>query len=521
MHREHTTRRTASASAPRARTGEAQTAAILFVVAFGLFGLAWAGGNPAAASPDEGAHFVKAYATLDGQLSGEPFQADPTIVNPRISSWFAVSGRSYRMPARLVPPPSARCYSSDPDRTADCQDWRSPTGDLGAEVLTNTHVGTYSPFPYVVTGLAMQGADDFRSAARRGRLASLIVCTIFVGWAAVLARRRGALALAGLVLAAMPAVVFLSASLNTSGIEITSAMCFWSALLVLAREPGRGPAVAWGAVGVAGAALALTRPLGAIILPVVIATVVVHTGAAPLWTAVRRASWRARGCILLMAVACGVSFLWMSLAIPHPPIDLDLAARSLGAALRDLPVQARDIIGVFGWNDTTMPLAAYILGLLLLGVVGLVALALGTVRERVALVGLGLAAVALDLALAVLVEAQIGFGMQARYVMPLAVGLPLLAGDIVQMHVSRLRESAVRVLLAAVYYGAAVLHLTAFVANQHRYAVGATGSWLPPWDSRWSPDGGLALWLTLATVACGVLVSAANLVSRRTVLSPS
>jgi hypothetical protein len=255
-------------------------------------------------------------------------------------------------------------------------------------------------------------------------------------------------------------------------------------------------------------------------LPVVVATVVVFVGVAPLWATLRSASWRARASVVVVMIACTVSFLWAQFAIPHPRVDLDLAAGSLGQAVRDLPNQARDIIGIFGYNNTTMPNAAYVLGLVLLGGIGVLALAIGNLRERVALIGLGLAIVALNLGLAVFVEAQIGFGMQARYVMPLAVGLMLMAGDIVQAHSGRIRKETVRPLLAAAYAGTALLHLTAFVANQHRYAVGIGGGWQPLWDSRWTPVGGLGPWFTLAIVGCLLLAIAAVVVSRPASPSP-
>jgi hypothetical protein len=481
------------------------TPAVLIVVAFALLSTAWAGGNPVGGTPDEPAHFIKAYATLDGQINGERPNVDLSGHRPRSAAWFAISGRSYWIPGRMVPPPTVICYAFDANSTPDCQNMASALSDRDAEVLAFTHLGTYSPFPYLLTGPAMRGADDFLSAVWRGRLASVAVCTMFIAWAAALACRRGAVALLGLVLAVTPGVVFLAGSLNTSGLEIASAVCFWCALLGVAREREPGTAV-WGAVAVAGMGLALTRPLGAMMVPVAVATVIMFTRAAPLWAKLRSATWPAHAAVATVIVACAVSFLWAQFAIPHPHIDFGLAASSLGPALRDLPNQTRDVIGIFGWNNTTMPNAAYLLGLILLAGLGAFALALGSARDRLVLVGLGLAIVALNLALAVFVEAQIGFGMQARYIMPLAVGLPVLAADVVQQHAGRFKSMTVRRLLRAAYGGVAVLQFTAFVTNQHRHAVGLHGAWLPPWDSKWSPEWGLGVWLALATTGCVALV---------------
>src|SRR5687768_16588337 len=89
---------------------------VALVIAFFLLGVAWAGGNPPAASPDENGHFIRAYASADGQVWGEPapqvsFSMDPTSLDGRQARWFSVSRRSFRVPARLVPPDTVTCYA--------------------------------------------------------------------------------------------------------------------------------------------------------------------------------------------------------------------------------------------------------------------------------------------------------------------------------------------------------------------------------------------------------------------------
>lgn len=493
---------------------------VALVIAFFLLGVAWAGGNPPAASPDENGHFIKAYASADGQIRGEPSPAvglsmDTTRLDGRRARWFSVSSRSFRVPARLVPPDAVTCYAFDRERTADCQDFSSPFGRSDAIAMASTHLGTYSPVPYVISGTVMRGAADFRSAAWRGRLGSLAVCALFVGWAGALLRHRGVFSLVGLVCAITPMVVFLAASLNTSGIEITGAILLWSASITLVREPGTGQPSAWPAFALAGIVLASTRPLGAILLTVVIATVVSFAGLTRILKGIRNAPRSASAAIVLVSLASGVSFLWAHFAIPHPSVDYALAVASLGKATRDLPNQVREIIGIFGWNETTMPLPAYLLGLFMLCGLGSLALALGSARERLTLVGLGVCIVMLDLMLAVLVEAQIGFGMQVRYLLPLIVGLSLMSGDIVQRQAHRLSHPTAHRTAAVAFGGSALLHSMAFLANEHRYAVGTSGVWLPPWDTRWSPEGGLAIWLTVATLGCSALAAAAIALYRR------
>jgi hypothetical protein len=492
---------------------------VCLVIAFLALGGAWVGGNPPAASPDENGHFIRAYATADGQIRGESspvvsLPTDATRVDERRANWFSVTNRSFRIPARLVPGDTVACYAFDRERTADCQDFTSPAEGNDVIVLVTTHLGTYSPFAYLIPGMAMQGSNDFLSAARRGRLGSLALCGLFIAWAATLLRHRGVFSLVGLTCAMTPMVIFLAASMNTSGIEITAAILFWSVSITLTREPGSQQRSAWAAFAVAGTALALTRPLGAILTTIVIATIAGFAEFTHIRKAVRGAPWSAWAALALVSTACAISFLWAQLAIPHPHVNLALAADSLGEATRDLPNQVREIIGIFGWNETTMPLPGYLLGLSLICGLGGLALVLGSVRERLTLMGLGICIVVLDMMLAVFVEAQIGFGMQARYVMPLVVGLSLMAGDIVQRHADRLSFSTQHRAAAIALASWALLQVIAFFANEHRYAVGTSGAWLPPWDTRWSPEGGLAIWMALAILGSGTMAAAAVVLYR-------
>ena len=481
-----------------------------------MLGLAWAGANPPAAAPDEQAHFVKAYATGSGKIHGEmrppsPDDSTSNAAETRSAKWIEATTRWFLIPERVLPPPSASCYAFDRQRTADCQNLGASVGS-DIEVPAATHVGTYNPFPYVVPGLAVQGAPTFREATWRGRVAGLAVCTVFLGWAAMLLGRRGLYSLVALVCITTPMVVFLSSSLNTSGLEITAAMLFWAATITVMRDPAGSTASAWAAFAAGGIALAMTRPLGAILLGVSAPFIVCFAGIADALGALRRAPRAAAVAIALVAVSCAASIYWKQVAIAHPSIDYGLAVSSLGKAVEDLPNQVREVVGIFGWNETTMPLPAYLLGLVLLSGLGLLGLAFGSMLERLAIVGLGLAIVSLDIALSVLVEAQIGFGMQARYLMPLVVGLCLMSGDILQRKSHSFPRVTAYRLVAAAFAGSALLHFVGFLSNQHRYAVGTSVSWAMPWPSRWSPEGGLMLWATFAALGCAALAASAVIV---------
>ncbi len=223
--------------------------------------------------------------------------------------------------------------------------------------------------------------------------------------------------------------------------------------------------------------------------------------------------------VAVLVVTAAASALWSLLVTPHPPIDLGLALRSLGDAVSDGPNQLRQLVGVFGWNDTPMPQPVYLLSLGLLAAVVLLALRIGGRRDRIAMVALGVATLVVHIALAVLVEAQIGFGMQARYVLPLVVGLPLLATDVLEERRAALDDRVARFLPPVVFSVTAVVQLIAFLTNLHRYTVGASGSWALPWGGTWAPDGGFFPWVALALVGAALIagVGVVALTGRSTV----
>ena len=174
-----------------------------------------------------------------------------------------------------------------------------------------------------------------------------------------------------------------------------------------------------------------------------------------------------------------------------------------------------------------MPQVMYALwGVLALWIGGL-ALWYGTRIERIALVGLGAVIVLADIGISTVIEAPIGFGMQARYILPLAVGLPMLAGEILNRHrdragrrrgygVTRRLEGRIRVVS---FVGIAFLQAVAFVSNLHRYIVGENASWSLPWNGSWRPPGGVAVWAGFA-IAGVVCIAFTGLLGRGTRLEP-
>jgi hypothetical protein len=514
----------------------------LFTVGVLFLGLAWAGANPPAASPDEPAHVVKAYATGNGQVTGEHYSdnadAPPPATNEEAKQrkWFDAVGRSYRIPLDVQPGYAVPCYAFDRNDRASCLDdgHTAPTSES-----VDTQMGTYPPFLYVPTGVAMQGSSSFNQAETKGRLVDVVICTVLIVWAAILAwdKGRSPLSFVGLALGLTPMVIFLGATTSPNGVEIAAGICMWAALLHLTRtERTTSPKVAWYGLAAGGAVMELSRNLDPLFLVVAVVVALYASGRLRPTTKDSRTTWieqaeRAprmmKTTIGILLVAGVVCVSWSTFVTAHPAFDLSVATHAIKPAVKGLPNQFRQIVGVFGWSETTMPQVMYALwGLLALGVGGL-ALWYGTRRERIALVGLGVIIVIADLGIATVIEAPIGFGMQARYILPLAVGLPMLAGEILNRHrdrpgrrrgygITTRLEGRIRVVT---FLGIAFLQLVAFVANLHRYVVGQNAPWKLPWDGSWRPAGGIAVWAAFAIVGV-VCLALTGLVSRGAKLLP-
>jgi hypothetical protein len=477
--------------------------AVLVGVGFAALGLAWAGANPPGASPDEPANLVKAYATGDGQISGAKQGPAPgsSFDNDRVKSWFDLADRTYRIPATLdVPAGQVPCFAFLRDESASCITTQKAATRADA---STTQFGTYPPFLFAPSGVAMQRATSFSSADLRGRIADVLLCAALIGWATYLIvdERRRLLTLGGLLLGISPMVVFLSASVTTNGIEAAAAACAWAALLRLTRDDPQGSnRSAWWGLAVGGGVMALSRMLDPFFLAVAIGVALLLRS--------RRGTPSDRPRPSRAPVPKGpVAVLGVAVAV-HPTLDLSASAHALRPAITHLPNQLRQVIGIFGWNETTMPQPAYGLWLLLTGLLVLGALCWGRRAERLAVIGLGLAVLVADVAIATLVEAPIGFGMQARYILPLTVAVPMIGAEVLNRHRSQLGGRRARQLGAAAAGGAIALQATAFLVNSHRYAVGASGTWSLPWPSHWAPSGGLLPWLVVAAVGVAALVVA-------------
>ena len=161
----------------------------------------------------------------------------------------------------------------------------------------------------------------------------------------------------------------------------------------------------------------------------------------------------------------------------------------------------QQMVGVFGWLDTGSPLVTFAIWYGAIGFV--VVLALGVVDARWVLAMGVLIAVVLLVPVAI-VYAQVhrlGVDWQGRYIMPMAVGVPLLATALIDgTGILRRVRSRVSTLLCA---GVGVAGFAAFFWTLRRYASGIAGP-LDPVHGTWRApfgNGVMVAWYLVGTVA--------------------
>ncbi len=479
---------------------------VAFLLVAGL-GLAWLAATPVFASPDEPAQVIRAVALAHGQLLGAEFgpgnvPPDPVPIDKQ--PWR--SGLAVSVPAVYQHWGNVNCvvFNLFPPATADCLRFSGPRGDARAL----TYVARYQPAYPVILGLVTRPVP-----AGRGQVYAMRVLTVLLGAALLASALVTALsalprlALLGVAAALTPMTLFLLASVNAQALEIAAGVAVWVHGLALAlAPPGRVDRRVLDRLGIAAVVLVLVRPGSVLWLALAAAVVGLLSG----WRRVREL-WRERRARVWTAVvvaAVGLDVAWFAyadtlnarrtfLAFPVAGGTATILGKSFGKEYSWL----RQMVGVFGWLDTPAPVATFVLWLLVLGVLLLAARRAGR-RFLVPLGAIALAGVLVPVAYQVSLAHSIGLFWQGRYLLPFAVGLPILAS--VAAAPRWRAEGSGRGLVVGMVAALAVAHFLAFWEGLRRYAVGIHGPVFFFASARWEPPVPAALLLGTFAVLLGV-----------------
>lgn len=484
-----------------------------FLIAFALSFVvlaAWSVASPHMASPDEPAHAVKAAATVRGQ-----FHADETQ--------YRAGRGDFQVPELFAQAWSQPCYAFHPDVTAGC----SPqvTGELDKIVAATSHVARYNPIYYAWIGIpTLFPLSEHTFTAMRLMSALLNAALVGLTFAVLVRLRRPLLPIAGTLAALTPMTFFIGGSMTPQGPEVFGSMLTAVALLAIVFDP-RGALLAQRAwMLLAGATFfVLARGLSPAYLAfTVVVVILVAPSLATVGSVIkdRRFRWPLILCasVSVAALAYTLSSGSLALGVVYP--DPSLTARDVVVGmLRNTDYYLEQILGVFGWGDTHLPMWLLILVGGVAVFVGVFGLALGGARGRLVLFGILAASIVVPILAQVMSYKDSGMVWQGKYVLPIAMLAPLVAGFLAERQeaVSFALGSRLLRVLACVF---GAYETIAIVVNIHRYINGANGPWLELVPGAWHPTAPAWLTVLLVATACvGATVAIARFSSRLTLLN--
>jgi hypothetical protein len=408
----------------------------LFLAIFPLMAL-WSLANPIFASPDEPAHLVRSQGVVVGRFSGP----------------FATDG---------IPVADISCLNFQPEATADCM----PLAWVKNGPEVHSSADNYPPLYHFVAGLPSLVVSGL-FGAHVMRLWSAVVCAALFVFAGLLLYERypSGFVVTGWVLSITPMVVFLSATVNPSG--MTAALCsvIWASVMLLASAKGEEVKKYRIIFCLSILAFLFVRRDSILWIVVILFCYGLLRGNKFLFSLQRvgKRTWAVLAGFLSLAL-----WQWILPVIPEALARENIERNRVTAVFNDTLSYYRGAIGWFGWQDTPLPWGAVIFSVALLGsflVLGFVTA--GRLRKQ-ALFLVTLCMFSIPLIIA---ELQYPY-FQGRYYFPLFVGVFLVAG--VALAEAGFSHALEKKVVAVFLFGWGVLQVWGFGVNLLRYSPGDT-----------------------------------------------
>jgi hypothetical protein len=387
-----------------------------------------------------------------------------------------------------------------------------------------TYTGLYPPAYYAVVGLptlVTSSLDGFYAM----RLVSALLAAFFLGLAGLVVATwtRNSWLTLGILLAATPMALYSAAVVNPSALEISAALCLWVSGLVLVREHLQSPPPGLvGVVALSAMALAAARAISPLWLAVIAVALVAVSDARALGAVLRR-NRIVQVLVCSVGVVVALSIAWTvalhALDVQQGLVPLSKHATAFDvvrAALKREGVWTEELVGIFGSHEVAAPLPTYVIWWAGAASVALLAVVRGARRDASTLLGIAAVCVLAPIALQFGHARGLGIVWQGRYMLPIAVGIPLLSATVLGAPDERSR--APRWLAPSVFVAVPVAAFLAFAEALRRYAVGINGPivYLHP---AWQPPGGVVCWISINLVATAAFAAALWRLSRRSTRS--
>ena len=291
----------------------------------------------------------------------------------------------------------------------------------------------YNPAFYWVIGTAAKPFDG-TSAVYAMRVAGAAICALLVALAfAVLQQLTGSpWRLAALLIVLTPTMTYSTVVAAPNGVEMAAALLTWASLLAVVRTPKDQPLPGWLAVLAATglAVLSVVRTLGPLWAVLIVVAVVAMTPRSRLRTLVRdhRRPMAAIGGVWIATLLAGAAWSASS-GTNDPRSEGDaLDGSAWGLLPREVVLWTLQSIGAFPARDQRAPVVAYALFVVASAVVLWLGVRFASRRTRRVMLAILVAVVLVSSTITVLTYSKVGVAWQGRYIWPLSMGVPLLAG---------------------------------------------------------------------------------------------
>jgi hypothetical protein len=485
------------------RLGRGGYAWPLAFLLFLLISASWVFASPYDGAPDEVRHLIRAAGVVEGQIFAKP-ATEPGHGNV---------GAYQTVPKGLVEGRAPTitynyCYHWKPSRSAAC----APVPGLGGKTPTTviTGAGRYNPVYYSAVGGPLVLWPDW-TGIFLARLVSAALCAAFLAsaWLSCLEWRRSRLLLAGLLVAATPAFFELAGAVNPNSLEIAAGISLAAAAVPLLLGGDSAHAPRWlRRAALAAMGIGQFRAMGPELIAALLVVLLVPPSRARLRQLWRRPSARWWSAGVLASCALGETWTVISKVgdignvVNTRYSTLQILRTELLPDGRLLRVVEQMIDG-FSYYDTKPPILILVVWGIPIVLLLVTAFAWGTWLERWRLAALVAGALAIPVLFEVSSANAFGFSFQGRYILPLAVAVPMLAAFIVGRSGQLTTIAQARVIRALTLLLLPVQLLSlGYVMDRWQSGVGR-GHTLDPLRGSWHPVTGSLLPLVL--MAAGLI----------------
>jgi hypothetical protein len=379
--------------------------------------------------------------------------------------------------------------------------------DIRGQCVEATYTGDYLPVPYLLPAVALKFSDRVGPASWLTRAGSAVPALGFLLLALLLLWDGTLWSLLGAAVAFSPMVLFVSSVLNPNALEIASVTAFLASLLRLARAPLDSPNWVWMSAALSGVIAVVSWQLGPVFVALDLLLFAALIGGSGL-VMLRRQAGRKVSLTAGALLVAGLLYVLYGAAsgLSHAIVRLDRIG-DLHAGVDQLNAILHQAVGTFGALTVPLPPAVTYAWWALVALLLAIALKLAAPRERTILITVCGLALLFPVLFYAVVYRHTGFGLQGRYVLPVLMTAPLLAGEIIRRTPQSLSQRASRALIPGLIGAVAVLQFIAWWVNARAQAGRSTSIWFLD-HTTWAPPLGWWPWVLAAAAGAALMVAA-------------